>query len=211
MGLPHRFPAVHDRVMSAYELALLHGRRDALLARARGVVVDLGGGAGAHFSSYRASQVERLVVLGADDLVRPTVVRKASDSLVPCAVVDDPSEADLGPGSVDTIVSQFVLCAVPDPVATLQSLAVLLAPDGRLLFLEHLPAVGASVAARRAARPVLRVISPGCHQSRDLPAIIRSAGYTIIDLERFTVPTISLPLRSCATGVARPRRSWSVR
>lgn len=209
MGLPDRFPAVHDRVLSAYELALLHGRRDALLAHARGTVLELGGGTGSHLACYRGGAVDRVVVLGPDELTRRTVTRRAGEVHVPVEVVDDLSVAGLGPGTVDTVVSQFVLCAVPDPLAALEALGVLLAPEGSLVFLEHVPVSGLSVAARRATRPVFRAISPGCHQSRDIPAIIREAGFTITDLERFTVPTLALPLRSCAAGVARRRLEWS--
>jgi hypothetical protein len=59
---------------------------------------------------------------------------------------------------------------------------------------------------RTAANPVWRQVTGGCDLTRDVPSAVRHADFTIIDLERFTVPTLNLPMRSCAIAAARPRR-----
>ena len=56
-------------------------------------------------------------------------------------IVDAPAERlPLADASVDTVVSTFVLCTVPDPELTLSEIARVLRPDGQLLFLEHVRA-----------------------------------------------------------------------
>ena len=49
-------------------------------------------------------------------------------------------------GSVDTVVSTFVLCTVDAPDLALREIARVLRPDGQLLFIEH---VRSDVARRR--------------------------------------------------------------
>ena len=52
--------------------------------------------------------------------------------------VDAPAEQLPFPdGSVDTVVSTFVLCTVDAPELALREIVRVLRPDGQLLFLEH--------------------------------------------------------------------------
>jgi SAM-dependent methyltransferase len=103
--------------------------------------------------------------------------------------------------SVDTVVSVGTLCAVPDLARTLAEIERVLRPAGRLLFLEHVPDWPG------AGRP-LDVVGPAwkrlgrCDATRDIPSALRRAGFNVWDLERFTIVTVALPLRSWVAGVA---------
>jgi SAM-dependent methyltransferase len=205
VAAPPRFRAVHERVLTPYELALLQRRRRQLLAHGRGTVVDLGGGSGGHLGWY-PSTVERVVVVGPDPFTRGALERRAAQCRVPVTLAESPEAAGLGDGSADTVVSQLVLCAVDDLADLLASVRRLLAPEGRLLFLEHVPPRGEPGLARALARPLWRQVAAGCDLTLDLPAAVRRAGFTIVNLERFSVPTLTVPLRWCAFGVARPSR-----
>ena len=53
-------------------------------------------------------------------------------------LVDVPAERlPFADGSVDTVVSTFLLCTVDAPDVALREIARVLRPDGQLLFLEH--------------------------------------------------------------------------
>lgn len=204
------FPAVHERLLSPFELAVLHERRRTLLRHARGTVVELGG-TGANFELYPHG-VERVVVAGPTAATRGLVARKARGTHLPVTLVDgDPATlADtletvgIPPGTVDAVVSVLTLCAVPDLPATLDQVRRVLAPQGHLLFLEHVPTAGGLRLGRRLAAPLWRRAAGGCDLTRDVPRAVRAAGLAVTDLERFSVPTLTLPLRACAIGVARP-------
>ena len=101
------------------------------------------------------------------------------------------------------IVAQLVLCAVPDLAPLLARLRRLLRPKGRVLFLEHVPPRGEAGIVRGLARPFWRAVSSGCELEADVPAALRRAGFVMLDLERFALPTLTPPLRACAVGVAR--------
>ena len=70
----------------------------------------------------------------------------------------------------------------------------MLAPSGVMMAVEpgFRPGAMAMVAASLGA---LLPAARGVHLARDLPATIRSAGLTVTDVERFTMPTLIWPLR----------------
>jgi SAM-dependent methyltransferase len=197
------YPVVHEHLLSPFEKSSLARRRDRLLASASGLLVEIGGGLGANLERYPAA-VERAIVFGVSPANRPALQRKARRSAVPVELRTGAlGDLDVAGGSVGTVVSVLTLCAVPDLDGVLAAVRRLLSPEGRLLFVEHVPATGGRV-ARSLAAPAWEQLTGGCRLDRDLPARIRHAGFVIADLERFTVPTLNLPLRTCAAGIARP-------
>jgi ubiquinone/menaquinone biosynthesis C-methylase UbiE len=75
--------------------------------------------------------------------------RAASAPVVP-EVVEAPAERlPFADDAFDTVVSTLVLCTVADPRAAAAEIRRVLAPGGRLLFLEHVRSQDPKVARRR--------------------------------------------------------------
>lgn len=101
-----------------------------------------------------------------------------------------------------TLVLIGELCHEPDLDAALLRLHEHLPPGGRLVFVEHVGRPGALGRMERAWGGVARWFPWSCHVGRDIPAAVRRAGFLITDLERFTMPTPVLVLRSWVRGTA---------
>ncbi len=56
------------------------------------------------------------------------------------------------------------------------------------------------------SRPLWRLLGAGFVPGRDLPGALRRCGFSVLSLERFGLPTLTLPLRSCVAGMARRQR-----
>ena len=198
------FAAAYERVMEPAERAGLRYRRRRLLASATGRVLEIGGGTGVHLPLYR--NVTSVDVLEPDGAMRRRLEEKVPAAMVPVTVhaagIDD---APFEPASFDTVVTALTLCTVPDLDRALGAVARLLAPERRLLFLEHVPAHGPVRLFQRALQPVWPHVAAGCHLDRDIPAALRRTGFTVLDLERFSMPTFLLPIRAAVQGVARAR------
>lgn len=100
----------------------------------------------------------------------------------------------LGEMTYDRIVSTCRLMTAPDLFLSLSALVARLAPDGELVLVEPVgrPGVGGLLTAS------LGTWLPGqrdLHLARDLPAAVRATGLTVVDADRFTVPTAVWPLR----------------
>ena len=119
------------------------------------------------------------------DLDAPEFAGLLDRTSPPAALDDEP---------YDTIISTCRLIAAPDLLATLSALSDRLAVDGDLYVVEpvgHPGAVGLLTASLGSWLPGMA----GLHLGRDVPATVRATGLTVVDLERFTVPTAMSPLR----------------
>lgn len=205
------YGAVHERYANPVDRLFIQRERERFAAAADGVVLELGGGSGAHLDAYRPGAVEQVVVLGPDPLATDLLCVRAARAAVPVTVVagDLPGVAGAPPaelaGGADLIVAVLVLCAVTDVDAHVVAAARLLRPSGAMWFLEHVPP---GPTRHRLTAPLWRRLGGGCNLHADLPGALRSSGLIVTELERFRVPSLTLPLRSLARGVAsRPEPS----
>ena len=93
----------------------------------------------------------------------------------------------------DTIICTCRLISVPDLLRATTGVARLLAADGDLHLIEPVNHPGSIGLVTSSAGPLLRL--SGLHLARDVPAAVRATGLTMVDLERFTIPTLVWPLR----------------
>ena len=133
------FAAIYEPLMQATEQGGNAERRAAVLALARGTVVELGAGTGLNLPHYPAD-VE-LVLTEPEPPMARRLLERLGQSGRQARVLQAPAERiPLPDGSVDTVVCTLVLCTVHDLDATLIEIRRLLRPDGRLLFIEHVAA-----------------------------------------------------------------------
>lgn len=86
--------------------------------------------------------------------------------------------------SVDTVVTSWTLCSIPDVQRALQEVRRVLKPSGRLLFVEHGLAPEPRVRRwQQRLTPVWRRLAGGCHLDRPVDQLIEEAGLRIEQLE----------------------------
>jgi SAM-dependent methyltransferase len=171
------FAAVYDRTVARAERAGIADARRKLLSGTRGRILEVGAGTGLNVEHYPAGSdvtytepdphmAKRLRARGVD------VVEVGAEAL---PFADE---------SFDTVVSTLVLCTVPDVPASLREIRRVLAPGGRLLFLEHVRAAPGSKLERWQDRlhGPWHALAGGCNCNRDLPASLAAAGFSIEDV-----------------------------
>ncbi len=198
MSIRHRlFAALYDRMNATAERRWMGKRRSDLLANARGVVLEIGGGTGANLPYYRG--VERVVIAEPDPFMRKKLEPKLRQARVPVEVSDaDAQRLPFADDSFDTVISTLVFCTVPDPHAALTEIRRVLHPAGRMLFLEHVRGEGTVARWQDRIEPLWSWLVAGCHPNRDTVATIEVAGFRIENLGRFEPP---VPLSAFAPHV----------
>jgi ubiquinone/menaquinone biosynthesis C-methylase UbiE len=154
---------IYDPFLALGERRGMASHRRALLASARGRVLELGAGSGLNLAHYPA-EVSELVLTEPEPAMRARLERRVARSERDATVVEAAAEAlPFSDGTFDVVVSTMVLCTVHDPIAAVQEVRRVLAPGGRLLFIEHVRSPTPRLARwqRRLARP-WRAFALGC-------------------------------------------------
>src|SRR5687768_10929780 len=104
------FAAIYDRMLRDTEEAGLRDHRRALLAGARGSVLEIGAGTGLNLDHY-GPEVTELVLTEPEEPMAKRLRARLTKGEVVGAPADD---LPFGDDSFDTVVSTLVLCTVPD-------------------------------------------------------------------------------------------------
>ena len=174
------------------------------LAPARGRVLEIGIGSGRNFPFYGP---EVRSVTGVDPSVGLTRIarRAARKERFPVDfLVQSAEQIPLEDRSVDTAVSTWTLCSIPDPVKALREVRRVLRPEGRLLFAEHGRAPEPDVVAwQDRLTPLWTHCAAGCHLNRKVDDLLRAAGFELEQLHTGYAKG-PRPLAYMYEGVARP-------
>jgi ubiquinone/menaquinone biosynthesis C-methylase UbiE len=104
--------------------------------------------------------------------------------------------------SFDTAVVTLTLCSVPDQQAALSEITRVLAPGGRLLFLEHVRSADPRIAAKQDKIPFPYPLI-GCHPNRDTLAAITASPLALESVRAGEVPKAPQIERPMIVGTAR--------
>ena len=153
--------------------------REQVVPKATGRVLEIGIGTGLNLGHYDPHRVQALVGVDPAAQMHPRAQRRLRGLALPVELRALQAERlPLDDGSFDTVVCTYTLCSVQDPAAALAEMRRVLRPGGRLLIAEHGLAPDASVARWQARiEPAWSRIAGGCHLTRDVPALLRRAGF----------------------------------
>lgn len=169
------FAVLYDPFLWVGEQAGMKRHRRALLRGANGRVLEIGAGTGLNVPHY-PSGLSELILAEPDAAMHRRLARRAHDAAtVVAAAADDLPVAD---GSVDTVVSTFVLCTVESPEAALREVRRVLRPGGQLLLIEHVRADARWHASlQRTLRKPWAGFARGCRCDQPTAALLRDAGF----------------------------------
>jgi SAM-dependent methyltransferase len=178
--------------------------RERVIGAAEGRVLEIGVGSGMNLPFYRPPVREVLALEPAPRLV--TMARGASRATsMPVSFLEASAEViPLHEHSVDTIVTTWTLCSIPQAATALAEMRRVLRPGGKLLFVEH--GLAPDEGVRRwqdRLTPAWRCISGGCHLNRPIRSMIEGAGFRIDRIETGYIPGPK-PMTFMYEGNARP-------
>src|SRR5438552_3491290 len=161
------FARFYDRMTAGAEKAGLRAHREALLTKASGKVLEIGGGTGANLPFY-GTGVESLTITEPSEAMARRLERRLQEHELPAEVARAPAEElPFDSDSFDVVVSTLVLCTVADQERALGELRRVLRPGGRLLFVEHVRSDAPRLARwQERLNPLQRVIGCGCNCNR---------------------------------------------
>ena len=178
--------------------------RERVIGAAEGRVLEIGVGSGMNLPFYRAPVREVLALEPAPRLI--SMAKRASrTTAMPVNYLEASAEAiPLDQHSVDTVVTTWTLCSIPQAAIALAEMRRVLRPGGKLLFAEHGQAPDASVRRwQDRLTPGWRYIGGGCHLNRPIRNMIEAAGFRIDRIETGYIAGPK-PMTFMYEGSARP-------
>lgn len=164
--------------------------RERVVGAAAGRVLEIGAGSGLNLPFY-TGRVRALVALDPSPRLLAMTRRAAATAApVPLELIEGSAEAlPLDGRSVDTVVTTWTLCSIPDVQRALAEIRRVLKPGGQLLFVEHGLAPEARVQRwQKRLAPLWRPLAGGCRLDRPTRDLIAGAGFAIRTLSSGYIP-----------------------
>ncbi len=154
--------------------------RGRVLQAAEGCVLEIGIGSGLNLPFY-GSAVKHVIGLepsprllamarGAGNAASPSIeLLQASAEAIP-----------LENGSIDTVVSTWTLCSIPNVTGAIEEIRRVLRRDGRFLFVEHGRSPDPHVRRwQDRLTPLWKRLGGGCHLNRPIAQLIERSGFRV--------------------------------
>lgn len=210
--MPDR-PTWYDTLVLPYLLDFACGlapiarQRRKVIPRASGRVLEIGIGTGLNLAYYDRAKVKSLVGIDPAVEMHSLARRRSAQHGVPVELLQLSAEQlPVSSRSVDCVVCTYSLCSIASPGDALREMHRVLKPGGKLLFAEHGLAPDQAVARWQARiEPYWRRIAGGCHLTRNVPELLREAGFSATFEARYVAWPKSLAFNFVGEAVAGPR------
>ena len=178
----HILPTVLD---IACGMPMISRMRQQVVPLAVGRVLEVGMGTGLNMRHYNKQQVTHITGLDPALHMHPLARERIATAGLSVELVGLSAEKiPLPNASFDTVLVTYTLCTISDVHNALLEMHRVLKPAGKLLFCEHGHAPDASVARwQNRLQPLWGKLAGGCHLGRDIPALLRRAGFELPSCE----------------------------
>lgn len=200
-------PRLADRTLSVGQVMK---RRALVCDGLAGRVLEIGFGSGLNLEKLPA-EVTALDAVEPSDVGWAMSRARRAASRVPVERVGlDGERLGACDASYDAVLCTFSLCTIPDPDRALAEVLRVLRPGGALHLLEHGRSPDRRVSGwQRRLEPMQRRVAGGCHLTRDVPALVASAGLELDVLQEGYLPgpVLARPWGWCVLGRATSPRA----
>jgi ubiquinone/menaquinone biosynthesis C-methylase UbiE len=171
---------------------------------ATGRVLEIGIGSGVNLPRY-SPNVQQVIGLEPSPKLLG-MARDAERRNFPVDLIEGSAEEiPLENASIDTVVTTWTLCTIPDASRALHEMRRVLKPGGRLLFVEHGRASDSNVIWwQDRLNPIWKGIGGGCNLNRAIGSLIEGAGFQFERLQTGYMRGPK-PMTFMYEGSARPR------
>ena len=163
--------------------------RQRVVGAAEGRVLEIGIGSGLNFPFYGGAVTSVIGLEPSSELLRMARAR-AEAAAASITLLDAYAETiPLDSGSIDTVITTWTLCTIPNAAQALGEMRRVLRPGGALLFVEHGRAPEPGVARwQDRIDPLWSRLAGGCHLNRKMDDLIGGSGFRIETLENARLP-----------------------
>jgi len=165
-------------------------QRNKVIPEASGRVLEIGIGPGSNLKHYDSEKVTSILGIDPSEELNQIAQKRAEENNLNVEfLIESASSLSVENNSIDTVVSTYALCSIPDPHKTLQEIKRVLKNDGIFIFSEH----GLSPNKRVSFIQNLTdffypKIAGGCHTNRNIEQLISDNGFNLLEINNIYLP-----------------------
>jgi len=165
-------------------------QRKKVIPDATGKVLEIGIGPGSNLKHYNNTKVTSILGIDPSKELNQIAKKKAVKyNLNIEFLIESVSSLSVDNNSIDTVVSTYALCSIPEPERTLQEIKRVLKSDGIFIFSEHGLSPDKSVSfVQNTTDLFYPKIAGGCHTNRNIEKLIFDNGFEFIELNNIYLP-----------------------
>ncbi len=188
------------------DYATMADLKRSLLGRLQGRVLEIGPGAGTNLA-YFSPDIHWIGV--EPNLFTHPYLRQGAErhGLKDIELYGQQAEQlPVEDGTLDAVVSTYVLCSVTNIDTTLKDIQRVLKPGGAFIFMEHVAATDGTCTrtVQDGITPIWKTVFDHCHPNRETWMNLEQAGFATVDYQTFrlSIPVVSPHIAGVATRSA---------
>ena len=166
-------------------------QRQKVVPLAEGDILEVGIGSGLNLPFYDKSKVNKIWGLDpSKELNRMASKVAAEENLEIDFLISGAEHIPLPDDHVDTILITYTMCTIPEVEQANEEMKRVLKPGGKMIFCEHGKAPDPNIHKwQNRINPLWKKIAGGCNLNRDIPALIKTSGFKLENLEKMYLPS----------------------
>jgi len=189
-----RISPIYDLMEAPVELFLFKKWRRALLSDLHGSVLEVGTGTGKNLEYYPKD----CKVTAID--ISPKMLKHAKKRMVGMDNISlqvmDAELLAFADNSFDYVITTFVLCSIPNPVAALREMRRVCKPDGLVINLEHMRSSNRMLTFLENVLNPISVFFMGVNLNRKTVENIKKAGLSVVEEKHLALRDVFRLIRS---------------
>jgi ubiquinone/menaquinone biosynthesis C-methylase UbiE len=191
------------KLQDCSDYATMADLKRSLLGHLQGQVLEIGPGAGTNLA-YFSTDIHWIGV--EPNLFTHPYIRQAAErhGLKDIQLHGQPAEQlPVADGTLDAVVSTYVLCSVTDIDTTLKDIQRVLKPGGKFVCMEHVATADGTCTrtVQDGITPIWKRVFDHCHPNRETWINLEKAGFATVDYQTFrlSIPVVSPHMAGVAT------------
>tara|TARA_Y100001936_G_scaffold106165_1_gene104271 strand:+ start:128 stop:808 length:681 start_codon:yes stop_codon:yes gene_type:complete len=165
-------------------------QRKKVIPEASGKVLEIGIGPGSNLKHYDNQKVTSILGIDPSEELNQIAKKRAEkNNLNVEFLIESASSLSVESNSIDTVVSTYALCSIPEPEKTLNEIKRVLKNDGIFIFSEHGLSPNKRISfIQNITDFFYPQIAGGCHTNRNIEKLITDNGFQFLDLNNIYLP-----------------------